>query len=138
MEEGLVKMTPDREKARSMLKMAATTMEMLGQIDIARFPSNATKEYYDMIRELASVVLLLDGYKTVGEGTHKRLVEYLQANYTDITGDEIALIDNLRIKRNKIAYDGFFVKEDYIARKLPGIKAIIAKLDKIIGGKLFG
>ena len=39
--------------------------------------SNITKEYYDLIRELISVVLLLDGYKTYGEGAHKKLIEYL-------------------------------------------------------------
>lgn len=113
MEEGLFKVTPDKEKAKSILKMADTTIEMIKVVDIDKFSSNVTKEYYDVIRELISVVLLLDGYKTYGEGAHRRLVEYLQSNYKEFDESEISLIDDLRITRNKIAYDGFFVEKDY-------------------------
>ena len=66
MEEGLIKITPDKEKAQSILKMVDTTLEMIKVIDINKFSSNVTKEYYDAIRELMGVVLLLDGYKIYG------------------------------------------------------------------------
>lgn len=136
MEEGLIKITPNKEKAKSVLKMADTTIEMIKFIDITKFSSNVTKEYYDVIRELISVVLLLDGYKTYGEGAHKRLVEYLQTNYAEFDGYETSLIDDLRITRNKIAYDGFFVDKDYIGRKIKDIKKIIDKLRAIIDKKI--
>jgi len=100
--EGLIKVTPDKEKAKSILKMVDTTIEMIKVIDIAKFSSNVTKEYYDVIRELISVVLLLDGYKTHGGGAHKKLVEYLQSNYKEFNEYQISLIDDLRITRNKI------------------------------------
>jgi hypothetical protein len=87
--------------------MVDTTIEMIKLIDTNKFSSNVTKEYYDVIRELISVILLLDGYKTYGEGAHKKLVEYLQHNYKEFKEYEISLIDDLRIIRNKIAYDGF-------------------------------
>ena len=64
MEEGLIKITPNGEKAKSILKMAETTIEMIRHIDKSRFPSNIIKEYYEVIRELTSIILLLDGYKT--------------------------------------------------------------------------
>ncbi len=83
MEEGLIKITPNKEKAQSILKMVDTTLEMIKVIDIKKFSSNVTKEYYDVIRELLSVILLLDGYKTHGEGAHKKLIEYIQINYKD-------------------------------------------------------
>jgi len=57
--------------------MAETTLEMIDSLDPERFPSNVLKEYYGVIRELIQVILLLDGYKTVGEGAHKRLIDYL-------------------------------------------------------------
>jgi|TARA_B100001971_G_scaffold104948_1_gene96593 hypothetical protein len=136
MEEGLIKITPNKEKAKSILKMVDTTIEMIKVIDIAKFSSNVTKEYYDVIRELISVVLLLDGYKTYGEGAHKKLVEYIESNYKDINAYEISLIDDLRIKRNKIAYDGFFVEKDYIERKVESFQDIITKLKKVIKNKL--
>lgn len=62
--EGLVRITPDIEKAKSMLKMVDTTLAMIKTIDKESFPSNVTKEYYDVIRELMSVIMLLDGFKT--------------------------------------------------------------------------
>jgi len=135
MEEGLIKITPNKEKAQSILKMVDTTIEMIKVIDVGKFSSNVTKEYYDVIRELLSVVLLLDGYKTYGEGAHKKLIEYLQSNYKDFNEYEISLIDDLRITRNKIAYDGFFVDKDYIDRKIEDIQRIIGKLKEIINKK---
>lgn len=136
MEEDLIKITPDKEKVRSILKMVETTLEMINHIDKSRFSSNITKEYYEAIRELISVILLLDGYKTIGEGAHKRMIEYLRENYKQFSNTEILLIDDLRITRNKIAYDGFFVKESYIDRKLNDIKDIIEKLKRIINQKI--
>ncbi|MDO8660341.1 MAG: hypothetical protein Q7K43_00485 [Candidatus Woesearchaeota archaeon] len=136
MEEGLIKVTPDKEKAKSILKMADTTIEMIKLIDITKFSSNITKEYYDVIRELISVILLLDGYKTYGEGAHKKLIEYLPTKNVGFTEYEILLIDDLRITRNKVAYDGFFVERDYIERKISDIQKVIAKLKDIIKKKL--
>lgn len=89
MEEGLIKVTPDKEKAKSILKMVETTIEMITVIDSTKFSSNITKEYYDVIRELISVVLLLDGYKTYGEGAHKKLIEYLQTKNRGFSEYEI-------------------------------------------------
>ena len=136
MEEGLIKVTPDKEKAQSILKMVDTTIEMIKVIDVTKFSSNVTKEYYGVIRELLSVVLLLDGYKTYGEGAHKRLVEYIQSNYKEFSEYEVSLIDDLRIIRNKIAYDGFFVDNGYIERKINDIQIIVNKLSKIIKKKI--
>lgn len=132
----LVRATPDKEKAESILRMVETTIEMIGSIDKSRFPSNVTKEYYEVIRELISTILLLDGYKTMGEGAHKRMIEYLESHYKEFQDNEISLIDDLRIVRNKIAYDGFFVRVDYVQRKMSDIHDIIRKLKKIISRKL--
>jgi len=132
----LVRVTPDKGKAESILKMVETTMEMISSIDKSRFPSNVTREYYEIIRELISIILLLDGYKTVGEGAHKRMIEYLGTRYKEFESNEISMIDDLRIVRNKISYDGFFVRVDYVERKIPDIHKIITKLKNIIKTKL--
>ena len=136
MEEDLISITPNKEKARSILKMVEITLEMIKQIDKSKFPSNIAKEYYEIVRELMSIILLLDGYKTMGEGAHKRQIEYLEANYKEFSKYEIDFIDDLRVTRNKIAYDGFFVKESYIDRKLNEILKIIDKLNKIVHKKI--
>ncbi|MBU4373739.1 MAG: hypothetical protein KJ714_04715 [Euryarchaeota archaeon] len=136
MEEGIIKTAPDREKAKSILKMVETTLEMINTIDSKRFPSHVVKEYYEVLRELITVILLLDGYKAYGEGAHKKLIEYMEKNYGDFKGHEISLIDDLRVIRNKIAYDGFFVTDDYPERKRKDILALIDKLRIIIYKKL--
>jgi len=109
--EELTKITPNKEKAKSILKMVETTIEMINNLSTDKFPSNITKEYYEVIRELLSIVLLLDGYKTYGEGAHKKLIEYVEKNYKEFSKYEISLIDNLRNTRNKIAYDGFLLRK---------------------------
>ena len=87
--DDLIKITPDKEKARSILKMVEKTLEMVEDIDINKFPSNITKEYYEIIRELLSILLLLEGYKTYGEGAHKKLIEYIKENYKELDTSEI-------------------------------------------------
>ena len=136
MEDELLKVTPDKEKALSILKMVETTLQMIKQIDKSKFPSNVTKEYYEVIRELMSIILLLDGYKADGEGAHKKQISYLETNYKEFTEAETCLIDNLRITRNKIAYDGFFVKENYVDRKITDILKVIEKLKTTINKKI--
>jgi hypothetical protein len=136
MEEGIIKTIPDREKAKSILKMVETTLEMISAIDSRKYPSNVLKEYYEVIRELITVILLLDGYKTQGEGAHKKLIEYLEKNYPEFKGHEISLIDDLRLTRNRIAYNGFFVTDEYLERKMREILVIIEKLRVIIYKKL--
>jgi hypothetical protein len=136
MEEGIIKTIPDREKAKSILKMVETTLEMISAIDSRKYPSNVLKEYYEVIRELITVILLLDGYKTQGEGAHKKLIEYLEKNYPEFKRHEISLIDDLRLTRNRIAYNGFFVTDEYLERKMKEILAIIEKLRVIIYKKL--
>jgi len=136
MEDEFAKIIPNKERASSILRMANTTLDMVRTIDAERFPSNVTKEYYEIIRELLGALLLLDGYKIYGESAHKRLIDYLKENYKEFTSREIFIIDNLRIVRNRISYEGFFVEKDYIKGKLPDIENIIKKLKKIIAEKL--
>lgn len=138
MDIGLVKVTPDKEKAKSSLRMADTTLEMIKEIDIARFPSNVTREYYDVIREMISIILQLDGYKTFGEEAHKRQIEYLAKNYTAFSAYDISIMDDLRILRNRISYDSFFVQEDYIRRNAKQFERIIRLLKAVIIEKIKG
>jgi hypothetical protein len=135
-EETLIRVTPDKTKAESIIKMARVTVEMIKTIDIEKYSSNVVKEYYDVIRELMSVILLLDGYKVYGEGAHKQLIEYIAKNCKQVSPAEIALIDDLRTTRHKISYDGFFVKPDYVKVREAGIAAVIKKLENIIVKKL--
>ena len=136
MEEGLVRVTPDKERAKSIMKMVDTTLELVKTVDADRFSSNVVKDYYDVIREMLSVVLLLDGLKTHGEGAHRKLIAYTGKAYMLFTEHELLLIDDLRTVRNKIAYDGFFVPSDYLPRNKEAIETVIDKLKRFVNEKL--
>ena len=84
-----------------------------------------------------SIILLIDGYKTRGEGAHKALIEYLNKNYRQFSEYEISMIDDLRITRNRIAYDGFFVTAEYVLKIKNDVEQIIAKLKSLVQKKLY-
>jgi len=127
----IIKITPDHEKAQSILRMVDTKSERVNSTDTVKFPSLVLSDYYDIIRELISIILLLDGYKTKGDGAHKTQIEYLK-NYPAFIQSELIFMDDLRITRNRIEYDGFFVQADYVKRKTPEILALIKKLKEVI------
>src|SRR3989344_136051 len=131
----LIKVTPNKEKAKSILRMVDKTLEMINELSVEKYPSNIIKEYYGVIRELLSILLLFDGYKTIGESAHKILIDYIKKNYKQFSNYEIFLIDDLRITRNKIAYDGFFVRGDYVNRRKEDIIKLINKLKGVIEKK---
>ena len=86
-------------------------------------------DYYEIIKELSTGLLLLDGLKTT---SHAELISYIRRNYcNDI------ILDDLRILRNRIVYEGFQTDADYLQRnkiRFEEIKnilnsKIISKLD---------
>ena len=133
----LIKTTPDAEKAKAILKMIESTLRMIRELNPEKFPSQIIKEYYDILRELISIIALLDGYRTLGEGAHKELMEYIQDNYhSKLEESHFHFLNELRIIRNKITYDGFFVNLEYVKRNEEVIITIIKKLKDITGAKL--
>lgn len=134
--EKIIKITPDKSKASSILKMAEITLEMIHSLNEEKFPSNMVKEYYEIIRELISAIMILDGRKTYGEGSHAVAIEYLGKNYRQFSDFEISLIDEFRVNRNKISYDGFFIQPEYIKRRKQDIETLIKKLIEVIKNRL--
>lgn len=130
--EDLIKITKDKEKAKSLLKMAETKEKMLAMTK-KEFSSPITEGYYDVIKELITAILCIDGYKTL---SHKTLIKYLEKHYKEFTEYEISFMDKLRVIRNKISYDGFFVEPDYLERNEATIKIIMQKLKEIINKKI--
>jgi len=115
--------------------MVEVTLRMIEEINTEKFPSNIIK-YHDVVRELISILALLDGYKTIGEGAHKELIDYLKDNYSQFSQQEIIFLDQLRTNRNRITYDGFFIDSDYVIRNKDSIRKIINKLNNLIQQKI--
>ncbi|MBW6461467.1 MAG: NUDIX domain-containing protein [DPANN group archaeon] len=137
MKNRLIKITPDKEKAKSLMNMATKRQEMMSTLNSSKYPSLIVERYYEIITELISSILMLDGYKIKCDGAHKALIEYIGDTYnTKFQKSDIYFLDELRLIRNKINYNGFFVKTDYLTRNEKNINEIILKLEELINQKM--
>jgi len=128
----LIKITPNSEKARSILKMVLLIEERINIQGKSKMAALIVADYYEAIKELATALLLMDGYKTL---SHRDLIEYLK-KYKEFTDFELTLLDDLRVLRNRIAYDGFFVDPSYLERNESTLRKIIAILKTIVNEKI--
>lgn len=100
------------------------------------FSTILTENYYEIIKELATAILLIEGLKAVGDYSHKELLEYL-SNY-GFSQFEINIMDDLRSKRNKSQYEGKQIEKDYLENKKEFFNKIILKLEETLNKKLKG
>lgn len=129
----LIRIAPDKEKAKNILEMIGLIEERINTQYKIKFAPLIISDYYEIIKELITALLLIDGYKTL---SHKDLITYLKLNYLVIDVHEIILIDTLRIIRNRVTYEGFKIQTDYLEdNKLKYIQ-IIKKLKSLINKKL--
>jgi hypothetical protein len=131
----IIKVTPDKEKVKSILQLLREREEFVKTIDVKKFSTNAAENYYEIIKELANALLLLDGLKTTGEYAHKDLIDYL-SNYKEFSQGDIGFLNDLRIKRNNSAYDGKKVDPVYLENNTDRILYLTDKLKLLIKGKL--
>jgi len=131
-DEEVRRISPDKEIAKSIEKMIKVRLKALEVKDKKEFASLVVEDYYEIIKESITALMAVDGYKTL---SHEVLVGFLKNFYRQFTEEEIFLIDQLRILRNKIAYKGFFINYDYLKRNEPKIKPIILKLTKTLNEK---
>jgi hypothetical protein len=127
------KIRPDKEMAKSLLKMMEIRLKATESLNKEKFTSIVVEGYYEVIKEGITALMAIDGYKTL---SHEVLIAYLKEFYREFTEYEIQFIDQLRQLRNKIVYKGFFVQTDYLERNERQIKQAIEKFNKIIQKKL--
>jgi len=127
--------SPDKEKSVSILQLIKDREEFISTIDHEKFSTNVTENYYEMIKELASALLLIGGLKTMGEYAHKDLIDYL-INYKEFTESDIVFMNDLRIKRNNSSYDGKKIDPSYLTNNKNRILELIEKLKKKIKNNL--
>ena len=129
----VTKINKDEDRARSLLKMAELRYEFWSNINVdSKYVSIIVDGYYEIIKELLTALLYLEGYKS---DNHECLIAYLKEKYTDLAY-EITVIHQLKRIRNDIDYKGFFVKQDYLDRNKVEFEHIIKTLQKLIKEKL--
>ena len=100
-------------------------------MDIMKYPSNSLDDYYDIIHQLSESICCINGLKFSGDGAHAELLNFIFSNKFGFGESEKLFIQELRVLRNRISYEGFFIQEEYLARNKTKIENIIDKLIKI-------
>lgn len=131
----IIKINQDIEKAKSIKNMVKDREEFIKEINIEKFSTIITENYYEVIKELATAILLTEGLKSIGENAHKDLIDYL-SNYEEFSEEEIFLMQDLRIKRNQSSYEGKQIDKDYFMSRKERFDKIINKLKQILNKKL--
>lgn len=129
----LIKITPGKERAKSIVKMASLIEERIKLQERKTMGSLILADYYEVLKELITALLFVDGFKTL---SHKDLIDYLSQNYKEFSIHELQLLDDLRVLRNRITYEGFNAPNSYLERNEKAFKQVITKLRSLLKKRL--
>lgn len=130
----LHKIFPDREKAKSIFKMVLERERYIKSSKID-YTNIVVENYYEIIKELATAILLLDGIKAVGENAHKEIIDSLK-RYIGLSDEYAFVLQDLRLKRNKSMYEGKQIDMSYLENNKDFFIEIADKLKKIVKDRL--
>lgn len=125
----------DKQKSKSLLEMAEITHKRLNETEKLKYPSNTLEDYYDIIHQLMEALTLLEGVKMKGEGAHHELIDFVCEKY-NLGNTKRDFLQQLRTYRNRISYEGFSVKADYIERNETRMNEIISQLSALVKKKI--
>ena len=131
----LHKIFPDAERAKSIFRMALEREKSIFSLDKKKFPTIVAENYYEVIKELATSLLFLNGIKAIGENAHKEIIDALK-KYAGCKDEEISFLQDLRLKRNKSMYECKQINFSYVENNGDLLLKIIDKLKKIVGSKI--
>lgn len=131
----IVNVTPDKERVKMTLERIEERIRYISHINIKEFYSIKAENYYEVIRELIGALMLLKGFKTVGENAHKELIELL-AKDKKFSEEEIRLIDDLRIRRNKFLYEAKRIELAYVQNNKNKLETLINKIKGELNSRL--
>lgn len=129
----LKRVTPNKEKARSILRTIRLIEKRIGLQDRKEMSALILTDYYEIVKELTTALLLLDGYKSL---SHKDLLTYLSEKRSDLTRHEQTILDDMRILRNRILYDGLTLEPAYLKRNEGQYQQIVRKLKGLVRKRL--
>ncbi len=125
--------TRDTEKAKALLRVIVLREKNVNTMDHEEFTTLIVEGYYEIMKELITALMSIDGWKTV---SHELLISYLVRFYKEFSQTEVYIIDQLRKTRNDIAYRGVMIRPEYLKRNKKTILQTINKLKKIVQMKL--
>ncbi len=122
------KVTPDKNRADSLRKMADELLERLERLDWNEFPTPTLNDLYDIIHMRIDAIFISSGTRFKGDGAHHELIEEAY-NEGIITGKERSLLQQIRDIRNRYKYEGFSIGDEFLKRNSRDIQIILEKLD---------
>ena len=120
------KISKDEKRALALKEMAKDRFSKMNSL---KEPYRIIEEYYEIIKELLTAFMYLQGFKTL---SHKSLIEFSAKNIKALNKQEIELIDELRVKRNNIVYYGEQVNIEFLKSREGTINNIIKKLLDVV------
>jgi hypothetical protein len=128
----LIKIEPDKEKAKALFSLSEKRLSKIKFYDEEKESELALEAYYESAKELITAIMFSCGWKSLG---HEEMIIYLKQNYPEFQEWETELLNQMRIKRNRIVYEGAGIDPSYLKRNRAGILGIIRKLKEIAKSK---
>lgn len=129
MEEHIKRIKPDYEKIKSMKKICNIRLRIARKIRVDKETASIiAADYYEVIKELLTALLLKYGLKS---DNHECLISFFKNKYPKYQY-EIQTIHQLKNIRNRVSYEGIFVKKEYIKTNKLEFEHIIDLLNKLI------
>lgn len=128
-QESIREIEIDYEKVKSLLKMSEVRAGYLKKQEYDEKTCSIISEgYYEMIKELLVALLLKNGLKS---NNHECLISFFKTKYPQYEYEAL-IIHQLKDIRNRISYDGMFVKKDYLDKNKLEFEHIIEILKELI------
>ncbi|MFH1398675.1 MAG: hypothetical protein ABIG95_01020 [Candidatus Woesearchaeota archaeon] len=130
----MLKVIPNRQLAISIKALTESRFLFLSSVDQEKFTTIVAETYYEIIKSLCSAILIIYGLKAHGEYAHRELIRAM-AGY-GLNSNEIAIVDDLRVRRNNSLYEGREIEYSYLENLGKSTMHIIAKLRIILDNRL--
>ena len=127
--DGFFRISPDKARAEDLFTLAKERLELVKIFPNSR-PHLIIEAYYEIIKELLTAIMYIDGYKTL---SHVQLIDYFSDNYE---GEWRGLINELRKHRINIVYNGKRISGEFLVNHEDRINEMIIQLLKLVEGKL--
>lgn len=123
----------DLDKIKAIIKMTRLELKIIDKIEVsADTASKLAKDYYEIIKELLTALLLSHGLKS---SNHECLISFFKSEYPTYEY-EAGIVHELKDIRNRVSYDGYFVDENYVIKNKMEFKHIIVLLNKLVKEKV--
>lgn len=128
-EEYIKKVSADSEKIESIKKMCNVRLRILKDVKLdAETASIVATDYYEVVKELLVALLLKNGLKS---DNHECLISFFRHKFPE-NEYEAKVMHQLKNVRNRVSYDGIFVKKEYVETNKLEFEHIIELLEELL------